>query len=51
METKELRLGNYIKLSEDFKFVETKAPAGTVCKVESIKRNSLYLQCKVGDGV
>lgn len=51
MDARELRLGNYVRLAEDFKFVETKAPAETVCKVEAIKRNSLYLECKVGDGV
>lgn len=51
MESNSIRLGNYIRLSEDFKFVNTKAPAGTVCKVEAIKRNSFYLECKAGDGV
>lgn len=51
MDARELRVGNYVRLAEDFKFVETKAPAGTVCKVEAIKRNSLYLECKAGDGV
>lgn len=51
MDARELRLGNYVRLTKDFKFVETKAPAGTVCNVEAIKRNSLYLECKAGDGV
>lgn len=51
MDARRLRLGSYVQLTEDFKFVETKAPAGTVCKVEAIKRNSLYLECKAGDGV
>lgn len=51
MESNSIRLGNYIRLSKDFKFVNTKAPAGTVCKVEAIKRNSFYLECKAGDGV
>lgn len=51
MKSNEIRLGNYIRLAEDFKFVETDAPLGTACKVEAIKRNSLYLECKAGDGV
>lgn len=51
MDARLLRLGSYVQLTEDFKFVETKAPAGTVCKVEAIKRNSFYLECKAGDGV
>jgi hypothetical protein len=51
MKTENLKLGNYVRLSDDYTFVITQVPAGTVCKVEAIKRNYLYLECKVGDGV
>lgn len=47
MEAKELRLGNYVKLSKDHQYVGIKIPAGTICKVETIEPSSLYLQCHV----
>lgn len=50
MDTKELRLGNYLKLSKDCTFVVTKVSAGTVCKVEAIKQDSLYIECTVSEG-
>lgn len=50
MEAKELRLGNYVKLSKDHQYVGIKIPAGTICKVETIEPGSLYLQCHVNGG-
>lgn len=50
MDTKELRLGNYVKLSKDHQYVGIKIPAGTICKVETIEPSSLYLQCHVNGG-
>lgn len=50
MEAKELRLGNYVKLSKDHQYVGIKIPAGTICKVETIEPSYLYLQCHVNGG-
>lgn len=50
MEAKELRLGNYVKLSKDHQYVGIKIPAGTICKVKAINLNSLYLECDVSNG-
>lgn len=50
MDTKELRLGNYVKLSEDYQYVGVEIPAGTICKVHAISLNSLYLECHVNGG-
>ena len=50
MDTKELRLGNYVKLSKDYQYVGVEIPAGTICKVHAISLNSLYLECHVNGG-
>jgi len=50
MEAKELRLGNYVKLSKDYQYVGITIPSGTIFKVESIETNSLYLKCNIKDG-
>lgn len=45
MESRELRLGNYILLAKDHTFVETNVPAGAICKVQFIKSATLGIDC------
>lgn len=45
MESKELRLGNYILLSKNHTFVETTASVGSKCKVEFIKSDTVGIAC------
>lgn len=45
MESKELRLGNYILFSKNHTFVETTASAGSKCKVEFIKSDTVGVAC------
>lgn len=45
MESKELRLGNYILLAKDHTFVETNVPAGAICKVQLIKSATVGIDC------
>lgn len=51
MEEKELRSGDYVRLSEDYQYVGIEIPSGTICKVEVIESNSLYLKCHVDGGI